>query len=233
MLSCHQELHFGKCIVSRYVNHCPVCLYVYFHVCSSHGPFSFLLFPPSLSPPSISPWAPVFLQVERETWRDPPQERMRRSQGNPASLQQRSVGIHPVVRSLETWTSSRSLLWRDRQSLEKRERRQQTTCMFLKTTNFILFESDKCLLVLPLSPSHSCISLISLFFAWSELYHTLYYVLWYMCIYKKITYILINPTFCHYYSIVNKLIKLSLEKFKWGCQIWPTIYSAFYPVVAF
>lgn len=216
MLSCHQELHFGKCILSRYVNLCPECLHVYFHVCSSHGPSSFLLFPPSLSPPSISPWARVFLQAETETRRGrPPLERMRRSQGSPASLQQRSVGIRPVLRSLETWTSSRSVLWRDRQSLEKRERsfhNQQLECFaaLYNKCHFILFERDNSLLILPFSPSLSCwFSPDSCFLL--DLNYMRHFPMYSGTFAStKKSHIWINSIFSHYYSMFNKLINLPL-----------------------
>lgn len=102
-LSCKQQLHFDRSILSKCVNLCPALPYVYADVYPPSGP-SFLLLPP-LSPPPIAPWTPVGLQVETETWRG----RLwpRGSPYSPESLQQRILGIHPVVRSLEMRTSSR------------------------------------------------------------------------------------------------------------------------------
>lgn len=114
-LSCKQQLHFDRSILSKCVNLCPASPYVYTDVYPPSGP-SFLLLPP-LSPPPIAPWTPVGLQVETETWRG----RLwpRGSPCSPESLQQKIVGIHPVVRSLEMRTSSRCHPWRDRWSLER------------------------------------------------------------------------------------------------------------------
>lgn len=119
VLSCHKLLHFGKCIES-------MCLHLgppYLCFDTTSCPLSFLL-PSPLCPPPISPSAPVFRQVETETRRGHLLLATRKGirSRSPASLQQRILGIRPVVRSQETWTSSRSLLWRGRQTLERRER---------------------------------------------------------------------------------------------------------------
>lgn len=122
MLCDNWALHFGKCIVSRCVTLCPARFYVSVLVCHPHGPSSLLLLPSPLSPSSIALLSPVFLQAETETRRSRrPQVRMK-SRYSPASLQQRIAGIHSAVRSLETWTSSRCLPWRDKWSLEKEKR---------------------------------------------------------------------------------------------------------------
>lgn len=114
MPCCHLVLYFGMCTVSRCVTRCPVCIWVDADVCPSCS----LPRPHLARPPSVFPAALVFPQEETETGRSHPLRAGTRSRRSPTSLQRRIVGIRPAVQSLETWTSSRNLLWTDKQNLK-------------------------------------------------------------------------------------------------------------------